>query len=172
MTLGSSEWRRIASIAGAAAIVLVLMIPFVLGAVPTSQALVIEHAEHGEQIKSYSVSDGDQFEIQYVHSFEKTPIHQRYEVDGTSIVQVEERYKYYASGTDHTLETYQDGDWTVAPLEVKHESFMIRVARSTEQNIVIDGTKKPLDSYAEPGEPITISVVERNRFESALARAR
>jgi hypothetical protein len=172
MTSGSSSRRRIVSITAAAAIGLILMIPLVLGALPTSQALVIEHAEHDEQLESYAVEDGDQFEIQYVHSFEKTPIHQRYEVNGTAIVQVEERYKYFASGTDHTHETYQDGNWTVAPLEEEHESFTVRVAGSTEQNIVIDGTEKPLDSYAEPGEPITISVVEKNRFESALARAK
>lgn len=171
MTSGSSNRKRTARITGAVAIALVLMISLVFGAFSTSQVLVIEHGEHGEQLESYSVTDGDQFEIQYVHSFEKTPIHQRYEVNETAIVQVEERYKYYASGTDHTHETYQDGNWTVAPLEEGHESFTIRVAGSTEQNLVIDGAEIPLDSYAEPGEPIKISVDERNRFESTVARA-
>ncbi len=172
MISDSSNWKRIVSITGAVAIALVFMISLVFGAFSTSQVLIIEHAEHGEEIESYSVTDGDQFEIQYVHSFEKTPIHQQYEVNETYIVQVEERYKYYASGTDHTHETYQEGNWTVAPLEEAHESFTIRVADSTEQNLVIDGVEKPLDSYAEPGEPIRISVVERNRFGSTLARAR
>lgn len=162
----SSKWTWITSLAILLAL-LFMSLP-VFGVESTTTVLVVGHAHDGEPIDVYDVEDGDQFEIRYVHSFEGTPIHERYEVDGTSIVQVEERFKYHASGLEHDRDRYRDGDWMVAELEEEHESFVVRVARSTDQRLVIDGTERSLDSYADPGEPIELSVEERSRIEHEL----
>ena len=145
-----------------------------LGAViasPTVPTVQLTDAETDETLAVYSLEEGDEFEIRYVHSFEGTPIHETYTVDDGEIVQIREAYAYHAAGLEHSRETYRDGNMTVSELDHELGSFSVRVAGTTEQSLVIDGEKRALDSYAEPGSTIRISATERNGVTDRLLRA-
>jgi hypothetical protein len=125
---------------------------------PTVLVLQLADTETGERLAAYEVEDGETFEIQYVHSFEKTPIHETYEVSDGEIVQVREAYKYHAAGLEYTRETDREGEWIVSEPDREISEFTIRVARSTDQSLFVDGNERPLGSYAEPGAGVEISV--------------
>jgi hypothetical protein len=132
---------------------------------PTVLVLQLEDAETGERLAAYEVEEDTQFEIQYVHSFEKTPIHETYAVEDGEIVQVREAYKYHAAGLEYTRETHRDGEWIVGEPDREIGEFTIRVARSTDQSLVFDGVERSLDTYAEPGTGIEISVEQVSMAE-------
>lgn len=145
-----------------------------LGAViasPTVPTVQLTDAETGETLAVYSLEEGDEFEIRYVHSFEGTPIHETYVVENGEIVQVREAYAYHAAGLEHSRETYREGNMTVSKLDNELGEFSVRVAATTEQTLVIDGEKRALDSYAEPGSTIQLSAAERNGATYQLLRA-
>lgn len=125
---------------------------------PTVLVVQLEDTQTGERLAAYEVEEGTQFEIRYVHSFEKTPIHETYEVSNGEIRQVREAYKYHAAGLEYARETHREGEWIVSEPDRELDSFAIRVARSTDQSFVFDGAERSLDSYAEPGSGIQISV--------------
>jgi hypothetical protein len=125
----------------------------------------LEDAHTGESLAAYEVEEGERFEIRYVHSFEKTPIHETYAVEEGEIVQVREAYKYHAAGLEFTRETYREGDWIVSEPDRELGSFMIRVAGSTEQVLVVDDTGRSLDTYAEPGTSVQISIEQMSAAE-------
>lgn len=138
---------------------------------PTVLVLQLEDTETGESLAAYEIEEGERFEIRYVHSFEKTPIHETYAVEGTEIVQIREAYKYHAAGLEFTRETYREGEWIVSEPDRELGSFSVRVARSTDQSLVVDGTERPLDSYAEPGSGIEISVERMSTAEYYTTKA-
>lgn len=132
---------------------------------PTVVVLQLEDTETGERLAAYEIAEGERFEIRYVHSFEKTPIHETYAVEGSEIVQTREAYKYHAAGLEFTRETHREGEWIVSEPGRELDSITIRVARTTEQSLVVDGTERSLASYADPGSGIEISVEEMNAIE-------
>lgn len=158
--------------AGVVSLLVVCVIGVVaVAASPTVLVLHLEDIETGESLAVYEVEAGDRFEIRYVHSFEKTPIHETYAVEGEGIVQVREAYKYHAAGLEFTRETYREGDWIVSEPDRELDSFTVRVARTTEQSLVVDGTERSLDSYAEPGSGVRVSVERMNAAEYRLTNA-
>lgn len=138
---------------------------------PTLLVLHLEDAHSGERLAVHAVEEGERFEIRYVHSFEKTPIHETYAVEDGGIVQVREAYKYHAAGLEFTRETYREGDWIVSEPDRELGAFTVRVAGSTEQSLVVNGNERPLEAYAEPGTAIRISVEHMGAAEYHATKA-
>ncbi|ADJ15574.1 DUF1850 domain-containing protein [Halalkalicoccus jeotgali] len=122
-------------------------------------ALRLADPQSGETLGVERVSTGDRFAIHYVHSFDKTPIHEVYEVRDEGIVQIREEFEYHAIGLEYTEgnQTREDG-FTVLHMERELGSFTIRVAKYTDQSLVIDGESRPLSAYTEEWEPVRFSV--------------
>jgi hypothetical protein len=57
--------------------------------------------KQGRVIKEYKVERGDKFYLDYIHSSEKTPIHDIFQIDeNANIVLLEEQYHWYAVGLE------------------------------------------------------------------------
>ncbi|MDL5360442.1 DUF1850 domain-containing protein [Halalkalicoccus sp. NIPERK01] len=119
----------------------------------------------GETLGVERVEEGDRFAIHYVHSFDKTPIREVYEVRGEEIVQIREEFKYHAIGLEYTEDeqTREDG-FTILHMERRFDSFTVRVAKYTDQSLVIDGEERPLSSYTAEWGSIRFSVERTNHL--------
>ncbi|WP_255191387.1 DUF1850 domain-containing protein [Natronobeatus ordinarius] len=172
--MSACKASRILRVAGASILVGAVFLLAVAAAAPTITTVQLTDRESGETLAVYPLEEGEEFEIRYVHSFEKTPIHETYVVDGSDIVQVREAYAYHAAGLEHSRETYREGNMTVSEFERELGTFSVRVASTTEQDLVIDGRERPLQSYAESGSTIQFSAERTNyavyRLLSAAGR--
>ncbi len=148
----------------------VLLLAAVVAA-PTVTTIQLTDGESGDTLAVYPLEEGEAFEIRYVHSFEGTPIHETYVVDETEIVQVREAYEYHAAGLEHGRETYREENMTVSELDHELGTFSVRVAATTDQDLVVDGQERPLDSYAESGSTIQFSAERTNYVAYRLLRA-
>ncbi|XVH31262.1 DUF1850 domain-containing protein [Haloferacaceae archaeon DSL9] len=122
--------------------------------------MTITHAETDEPLAIHQIEDGERFELRYVHSFEKTPIYETFEIRDGSIYLIREAYGYHAAGLAYTYEVEQDGDMQVIRMNREIGTFTIRIAETTEQSFVIDGEERPLTTYADPRTPITVATHE------------
>ncbi|WP_336363317.1 DUF1850 domain-containing protein [Halalkalicoccus salilacus] len=121
--------------------------------------LRLEDPRSGESLGVERVEEGDRFAIHYVHSFDKTPIREVYEVRDGGIVQIREEFKYHAIGLEYTEGNQtREGEFTVLHMERRFDSFTVRVAKATDQSLVIGGEKRPLSSYTERWGSIRFSV--------------
>lgn len=120
----------------------------------------------GETLGVERVEDGDKFAIHYVHSSDKTPIHEVYEVRGTDIVQVREEFEYHAIGLEYTeADQTREGEFTVLHMDRRLDSFTVRVAKYTDQSLVIGETERPLSSYTERWGSIRFAVERVNYLQ-------
>lgn len=113
-------------------------------AVTDLTVLRLSDPETDETLGVERVEEGDRFAVHYIHSFDETPIHEVYEVRGEEIVQVREEFKYHAIGLEYTEgnQTREDG-FTILHMERRFDSFTVRVAKYTDQSLVIDGEQRP-----------------------------
>lgn len=128
-------------------------------AVADLTVLHLEDPRSGENLGVFRVEEGDRFAVHYVHSFDKTPIREIYEVRDDRIVQIREEFKYHAIGLEYTeANQTREGEFTVLHMERRFDSFTVRVAKATDQSLVIDGESHPLSSYTERWNSIRFSV--------------
>ncbi|WP_336344844.1 DUF1850 domain-containing protein [Halalkalicoccus ordinarius] len=112
-----------------------------------------------ESLVVFRVEEGDRFAIHYVHSFDETPIREVYEIRDGGIVQIREEFEYHAIGLEYTeANQTREGEFTVLHMERRFDSFTVRVAKSTDQSLVVDGESRPLSSYTERWGSIRFSV--------------
>ena len=87
----------------AAAIVIVAAVAVILWLLPRGERLVLSDRESGRVYAEYPVSDGDTFSVTFVHSVNKTPVSDVYEVRGGSIVLTGTVYYSFGAGVPDTL---------------------------------------------------------------------
>jgi hypothetical protein len=117
----------------------------------------------GETLGVERVEEGDRFAIHYVHSFDKTPIREVYEVHEEGIVQIREEFEYHAIGLEYTErnQTREDG-FTVLHMDRRLDTFTVRVAKYTDQTLIINGEERPLSAYTDEWESIRFAVERVN----------
>lgn len=132
-------------------------------AVTNVTVLRLADPRSGETLGVERVEEGDRFAIHYVHSFDKTPIREVYEIRGEGIVQIREEFEYHAIGLEYTErnQTREDG-FTALHMDRRFDSFTVRVAKYTDQSLVIDGEQRPLSSYTDEWESIRFAVERVN----------
>lgn len=140
-------------------------VPFAVGDLTV---LRLEDPRSGESLGVFRVEEGDRFAIHYVHSFDKTPIREVYEIRDGGIVQIREEFKYHAIGLEYTEgDQTREGEFTVLHMDRRLDSFTVRVAKATDQSLVIEGEKRLLSSYTERWGSIRFSV-ERASYPGYL----
>lgn len=142
-----------------AAVSLGLLLLLSAGATADVTVLELREPRSGETLGVERVESGDRFAINYVHSFGETPIHEVYEVRGTNIVQVREEFRYFAIGLEYTQRNRtREGNFTVLRMDRPVDPFTVRVAKYTNQTLVVDGDPRPLTRYADRWESVRFSV--------------
>ena len=87
----------------AAAIVIVAAVAVVLWLLPRGQRLVLTDVDSGRMYSTYPVSDGDVFSVTFVHSVNKTPVSDVYEVRDGRIVLTGTVYYSFGAGVPDEL---------------------------------------------------------------------
>lgn len=149
-----------------------LLVLLVAVAPASVTVLYLEDPRTGEPLGVERVDDGERFAIHYVHSYDETPIREVYEVRETRIVQVREEFHYYAIGLEYTNRNRtREGNFTVLHMERRFEAFDVRVAKATNQSLLIDGQRRPLTRYAPRWETIRFSVRRMSYAEYLLVKS-
>lgn len=87
----------------AAAIVVVAAVLIVFVAFQNDK-LVLKDAKSGEKFASFPIEDGERFSVEFVHSVNKSPVRDVYEIrDGGEIYVVETKYYAFGAGVQTEL---------------------------------------------------------------------
>lgn len=87
----------------AAAIVIVAAVAVILWLIPHGERLVLTDSESGRKYAEYTVCEGDTFSVTFVHSVNKTPVSDVYEVRGGSMVLTGTVYYSFGAGVPDEL---------------------------------------------------------------------
>ncbi|SIR63348.1 hypothetical protein SAMN05421858_3024 [Haladaptatus litoreus] len=139
-----------------------------VGSTTDVTVLHIQDARTGETTGVERIDPGQEFAIHYIHSFDKTPIHEVYVIRDGKIVQIREEFQYFAIGLEYTERDQERvGNFTVLHMERAFDSFSLRVATYTNQSLVIGDERTPLTDYAERWDTLTFSAERMSYLEYA-----
>ncbi|MBA7621923.1 hypothetical protein ES703_29293 [subsurface metagenome] len=118
-------------------------------------------------VKEFKVETGDKFYLDYIHSSEKTPIHDVFEIDeNENIILVEEQYHWYAVGLESNPEYESasivfDGKVTRVKLNRLFPVLLLRVGWVAEQVLTFQEEEVNIKDLTEGGDLLQISVVHK-----------
>ena len=134
--------------------------------------LRIQNAQTGETVGVERLDPGQEFAVDYIHSFNKTPIHEVYVIRDDQIVQTREEFQYFAIGLEYTdRDQERVGNFTVLHMNRTFESVPIRVAMYTNQSLVIGDDRTPLTHYADRWETLELSPDHMSYLEYLYRKA-
>jgi hypothetical protein len=112
---------------------------------------------------------GDQFYIHYIHSSDKTPVLDTFQIDDTGqLVLVEEAFLWYGAGLEFQshpgTQVVFDGKWSRVRLNRVLPELPIRVGRIAEQRLTLGNQSIRFDRLVKAGETLVLRVkTEGNR---------
>ncbi|MBN2687128.1 MAG: DUF1850 domain-containing protein [Deltaproteobacteria bacterium] len=117
-------------------------------------------------LAEWTVTPGDRFFIDYVHSSDHTPIHDVFLIDEEgAIVLIEEAYDWYGAGLEFQSQADAavvfDGTKTRVYLNRLFPHFLLRVGRVANHVITCHGRALPLKDIASGGSLVWIRVIDQ-----------
>jgi hypothetical protein len=130
-------------------------------------SVYVESLERGKVLVEFPVRQGDRFSLDYVHSSDKTPVQDIFEIsrEGEMIL-IEENFSWHGSGLefmsrDGASITFQEGKIRVR-LSRPFPSLLLRVGRIANHALSFPGRVVPLNEIARGGERLRIWVAPRD----------
>jgi hypothetical protein len=128
----------------------------------TAFSLRIQNFE-GANLLTLPIDTGDRFYIHYIHSSDKTPVRDTFQIDDAGLlVLVEEAFLWYGAGLEfqnhHGIQLAYDGKWSTVRLNRVFPELVIRVGRVAEQRLILKNQSINFDRLARPGERLILSV--------------
>ncbi len=113
---------------------------------------------------AHPVQAGDHFTIDYRHSSDHTPVHDKFEItaDGTMIL-IEERFDWYGSGLEFhpSAEISFSGSQTLVRLHRPFAEIPLRVGEVAGHVLTVQGMRLPLLSIAKGRESVCIRITRQ-----------
>lgn len=129
-----------------AAALLVAAAVIVVFALNQGQSLVLQDRKTGEVYAEYPISEGEQFSVEFIHSVNKTPVRDIYELrKGGEIYVVETDYFGFGAGVQtelnpgETLEYGEDGSMRVKNINILIPSLTYVVGTVSDHILRING---------------------------------
>lgn len=128
----------------------------------TAFSLRIQNLE-GAQIFALPIHAGDHFYIHYIHSSDKTPVRDTFQIgEAGQLVLVEEAFLWYGAGLEfqnhHGIQLAYDGKWSAVRLKRVFPELVLRVGRIAEQRLIFKDQSIRFDRLARPGDRLILSV--------------
>ncbi len=143
------------------------------GATTGVTVLHIQDAQTGETVGVVQLDPGQEFAIHYIHSFDKTPIHEVFVSRDGKLVQIREEFQYFAIGLEYTERDQERvGNFTVLHMNRSFDSFALRVATYTNQSLVVGDEETPLTAYADRWDTLEFSTERVSYLEYAYLKAK
>jgi hypothetical protein len=117
----------------------------------------------GANLLTLPIHAGDNFYIHYIHSSDKTPVRDTFQIgEAGQLVLVEEAFLWYGAGLEFQnhpgVQLAYDGKWSTVRLSRVFPELVIRVGRIAEQRLILKDQSIRFDHLARPGERLILSV--------------
>lgn len=129
----------------------------------------VESLERKEVLLDFASKPGDRFYIHYIHSSDKTPVQDTFEIGRRGeMILIEENYYWYGAGLEFM--NWEKASITIVDGRIKvhlnrHLPFLrLRVGRVANHTFIFNGAVFPLDEIARAGELLKIWVGPRDQF--------
>lgn len=128
----------------------------------------VESLERGKVLLDLSAKPGDRFYIHYIHSSDKTPVHDVFEIGiSGEMILIEENFDWYGAGLEFmkwekASINIEDGKIKVL-LRRHFPSLLLRVGRIANHTFIFNGVNLPLREVARGGELLKIWVIPRDQ---------
>ena len=127
--------------------------------------LVIRDAETGETYISYPLERGEEFSITFIHSVNKTPVTDVYDVDERGIIMLRKTIYYgFGAGVPSDLDpkmelTYEEGTgaMVVSKIDMELPSFYLFVGTVSDHTLSIGGEEISLRDVCGRNTKVHIS---------------
>lgn len=133
----------------------------------TKPCLVIRNTDTGKIVSQYPVSPGDRFSVTFVHSVNKTPVTDVYEIRKDGIYVIQTIYYSFGAGVQteieegQTLEYGDDGSMIVSGFDKKMENLSYIVGTVSDHILEIDGQTISLRDLCGRNATIKFSYTRR-----------
>lgn len=143
---------------------------FVSVATSQEHTLKLIKQPENEVIMAFSLNAEDRFFLDYIHSKDKTPVHDVFHISKKGkLVLIEEHYEWYGAGLAFHSEGIGqikfENDGTRVVLNRELDQFLLRVGRIANHTLTIKSEEIPLISIAHGGDLIEFVVDIHNNGE-------
>lgn len=141
-------------------VVIVFISVLIFSVLPFFPRLCIESTETDEILRTYALSKGEEFYIEFMHSVNRTPVREYYQLEGNQLMLTRAEYSSFGAGMPEIPEQkgaslriekgilHLDGINTLLPV------FIYRVGTIANHRLYINGKKIPLNSIVSPQEAL------------------
>ena len=152
---------------GAAIVVTITASIFLLFAF-SAPCLILKNGDTGRVIKSFSVEEGDEFSVTFVHSVNKSPVTDVYQLVNGDIYVVRTIYYAFGAGVQaeigegQRLDYGQDGSMIVSGFNQRMDRLAYIVGTVSDHTLQINGEKISLRKLC--GRNTTVRFISGRRF--------
>lgn len=159
---------KIASITAAALIVAAAVLIIIIYLTGPRYYLILKDTDTGSEYASYPVEIGSRFSVEFIHSVNKSPVRDIYEVRGDGDIYVIET-DYYAFGAGvqtelnpgEVLEYGDDGSMRVENINIRIPELIYVVGTVSDHVLSIDDSDISLRDLCGRNSSVSFSVMRR-----------
>ena len=134
--------RKLSTVA-AAVMIFITAAAFLPGCSPGGTSLVLSNADSGQVYATYPVENGDTFAVEFIHSVNKSPVRDVYEIREGEIWNTQCIYYGFGAGVEEelgegeTLSYGENGEMTISNIEKKIDNMVIVVGTISDHTLYL-----------------------------------
>ena len=134
--------RKLSTVA-AALMILITAAAFLPGCSPGGTSLVLSNADSGQVYATYPVENGDTFAVEFIHSVNKSPVRDVYEIREGEIWNTQCIYYGFGAGVEEelgegeTLSYGENGEMIISNIEKKIDNMVIVVGTISDHTLYL-----------------------------------
>ena len=135
-----------------------------------TQYLLLINERTGKTLHSIEAPNGAEFSVTYIHSVNKSPVTEYFQVIDGQIYLTALRYQSFGAGmpseqTDGQVSHHQGGSMLVTGYNRLIPRLCCFISRVEGHTFDMGGASLPLNTLDEPGEPVLFTIT-RTRYKS------
>lgn len=134
--------RKLSTVA-AAVMIFITAAAFLPGCSPGGTSLVLSNADSGQVYATYPVENGDTFAVEFIHSVNKSPVRDVYEIREGEIWNTQCIYYGFGAGVEEelgegeTLSYGENGEMIISNIEKRMDSMVIVVGTISDHTLYL-----------------------------------
>ena len=134
--------RKLSTVA-AAVMIFITAAAFLPGCSPGGTSLVLSNADSGQVYATYPVENGDTFAVEFIHSVNKSPVRDVYEIREGEIWNTQCIYYGFGAGVEEelgegeTLSYGENGEMIISNIEKKIDNMVIVVGTISDHSLYL-----------------------------------
>ena len=134
--------RKLSTVA-AAVMIFITAAAFLPGCSPGGTSLVLSNADSGQVYATYPVENGDTFAVEFIHSVNKSPVRDVYEIREGEIWNTQCIYYGFGAvveeelGEGETLSYGENGEMIISNIEKKIDNMVIVVGTISDHTLYL-----------------------------------